>query len=115
MPSTDSNSSGGRLRILKIPACLASIKNITLPFVGSFAVTVAVTTTSNRPSSMGVLWVFSCISSVGFSRSKKMLGALGLSSDKSFTYSFSMLNRGCCSVVAASLIALSLTLILTIQ
>src|SRR5512146_377777 len=109
--STVSISSAGMLRIWKMPACLASIRNSTLSFSASLAVTVTVTVTSNTPSSSDAALVCSCRSICGFSRSRKIAGALGISSERSFTYSFSMLKIGCVFVCAASVMASSLMMV----
>src|SRR3954469_4545995 len=44
-------------------------------------------------STLAVLWC-SWMSTVGASRSRKACGALGISSERSFTYTFSMENTG---------------------
>jgi len=71
------------LRIWKMPPWATSTRNIVLSLI--FAVTVTVRTTSNSPScgsARAALWTLTSI--CGASRSRKMSGAFGTSSDMSF-------------------------------
>src|SRR5512135_136182 len=109
--STVSISSAGMLRIWKMPACLASIRNITLSLPGSLAVTVMVMVTSYTPSSIEAACVCNCRSICGCSRSRKIPGECGTSSDRSFTYSFSILKTGWSLLCAVSVIIFSLRIV----
>ena len=76
-------SDSGTLRIWKIPALTTSTRK--KAFSPSFAFTVMVNATSNRPSptAFAALWI--CTSMLGVSRSRNTCGAFGTSMDKSLT------------------------------
>src|SRR6185503_8937086 len=93
MPRSGSSSCGATLLIEKIPACTASTRNtVRSP---DLAVTVALTVTSKKASANFATSVAICTSSCGCTCSVKICGAFGISSDRSFTNSFSIWKRGC--------------------
>src|SRR4051812_12781379 len=92
MPSTCSSSCGGMLRATKMPAWVASTRNIVLS--PTLAVTVTVSVVSYTPSSTPLEAWCSWMSTCGVLRSRKICGALGISTERSFTYSFSIEKTG---------------------
>src|SRR5258706_4867745 len=98
MSSIASMSPCGMLRSVKMPDCAASTRKSVLSL--TFAVTVTVSVVWYSPSSTrDELWC-SWMSTVGVSRSRNACGALGISRERSFTYSFSIENTGwlsCCA------------------